>query len=220
MPKSIAIDGPAGSGKSTLGVELARLLGYVYVDTGALYRTIGYYVLNKHGDVYSEDDVAADLNEIKIEQKLAGETTKIYLNGADVSDVIRDEAISAAASRVSGFKKVREFLLDLQKDVAKSNDVVMDGRDIGTVVLPEANLKLFLTASCEVRAKRRTRQLEEAGQKVNYEEVLEKIKERDYNDTNRSIAPLKRAEDAVLIDGSEKSFDEQLQEMYRLAREG
>ncbi|MDR2817542.1 MAG: (d)CMP kinase [Oscillospiraceae bacterium] len=219
MPRSIAIDGPVGAGKSTLGAELARLLGYVYVDTGALYRTVGHYVLKKYGNTYSEEDVVATLGEINIEQRLAGDTTKIYLNGSDVSAVIRDDAVSAAASRVSGFKRVRDFLFALQRDVAKGNNVVMDGRDIGTVVLPNADCKLFLTASCEVRAKRRTQQLERAGQKVNYNEVLENMKERDYNDTNRLIAPLKMADDAILIDSSEKSFEETLQELYELARE-
>jgi cytidylate kinase len=191
----------------------------MYVDTGALYRAVGHYVLKKHGDTYSEHDVVAALDEIQIEQRLADGTTRIYLNGADVSDAIRDNAVSAAASRVSGFKKVRDFLFDLQRDAAKGNNVVMEGRDIGTVVLPNADLKVFLTASCEVRAKRRTQQLKKAGQKVNYNEVLEKIKERDYNDTNRSIAPLKMAADAILIDSSEKSFEEMLQKLYELAKE-
>jgi cytidylate kinase len=220
VPRSIAIDGPAGAGKSTLGAELARLLSYIYVDTGALYRAVGYYIVKKRGEIYSEEDVVATLDEIKIEQRLAGDTTRIYLNEEDVSDVIRGDAVSVAASRVSGFKGVRDFLFALQRDVAKENNVVMDGRDIGTVVLPNADLKLFLTASCEIRAKRRMQQLEKAGQKVDFNEVLENMKERDYNDTNRLIAPLKMADDAILINSSEKSFEETLQELYELSREG
>ncbi|MDR1353919.1 MAG: (d)CMP kinase [Oscillospiraceae bacterium] len=220
MPQSIAIDGPAGAGKSTLGKALAEQLGFVYVDTGALYRAVGYYVWNKRGDKYTEDDVVADLQEIEIEQQLIDGHTEIYLNGLDISKDIRDEKISMVASRVSGFKEVRRFLLGLQRKLAEKSDVVMDGRDIGTVVLPNADIKIFLTASCEVRATRRKSQLEEAGKNATYDEVLQTLKERDHNDSNRQIAPLKSANDAHFFDNSEKSFEEALQELYELVREG
>ncbi|MDR1260481.1 MAG: (d)CMP kinase [Oscillospiraceae bacterium] len=217
MPKSIAIDGPAGAGKSALGKSLAEKFNYIYVNTGALYRTIGFYVLQKY-DAYDEEDVKVALKEIKLEQQLIDGQTQIYLNKEDVSNAIGSEKVSMAASYVSGFKSVRDFLLDLQRHTAKCHDVVMDGRDIGTVVLPNADFKLFLTASCEIRAERRMLQLKHKGQIVDYNEILQKIQERDYNDMNRPIAPLKMAKGAVLFDNSEKTFAETVEEVYKLVK--
>lgn len=205
---SVAIDGPSGAGKSSLAKRLAADLGYVYVDTGAMYRAIGLYATRQGADLHSAEAVAALLPAITLDIRLEDGTQHVYLNGEDVSEAIRAEAIGMAASAVSALPPVRAFLLDTQRSLAKSRDVLMDGRDIGTVVLPDATVKIFLTASAEARAQRRRKELEEKGQPADYETVLADIRQRDYQDTHREIAPLKQAEDAILVDTSDIDFDQ------------
>lgn len=198
--KAIAIDGPSGAGKSTMAKRLAKQLGYIYVDTGALYRAIGYFMLQRGVDVSDEASVAALLPGLSVELKYVGGEQRAFLGAEDVSEKIRTEAVSMAASAVSALPAVRAFLLDLQRDMAKKNNVVMDGRDIGTVVLPDADLKIFLTASPEDRARRRYEELTKRGISADYDAVLADMKKRDYDDSHREIAPLKPAADAVLVD--------------------
>lgn len=215
----IAIDGPAGAGKSATAKALAKKLGFIYVDTGALYRGIGLYVIRKGAKASAIEEVVPLLAEIKIEMKHIDGEQHIFLNGEDVSGFIRTESVSAAASDVSAIPAVRDFLFDMQRDIAEKNSVVMDGRDIGTVVLPEAELKIFLTAKPEARAERRVSQLAEKGIEANFEEVLADVIQRDYNDTNRDFRPLKLAEDGILIDNSELNFEETLEKIITLAKE-
>lgn len=200
MSINIAIDGPAGAGKSTIAKAAAKAFGFIYVDTGALYRAVAYYVLSKGKDVNSADSVVALLPKITAELKYLDGVQHVFVNGEDVSQKIRTPEVSMGASTVSAIPRVRDFLFDLQKKIAAENNVVMDGRDIGTVVLPNADVKIFLTASPEERARRRHKELAEKGQDVTFEEVLADVNKRDYNDTHREIAPLKQAEDAVLCD--------------------
>ena len=197
---AVAIDGPSGAGKSTIARKVAGELGFLYIDTGALYRSIGYYVLKKGGDPEKKEDVEAALAGIRLELRHADGVQRVFLNGEDVSDQIRTPAVSMAASHVSVFPAVRAFLLELQRKMAREHNVIMDGRDIGTVVLPEAELKIFLTATPEDRARRRYEELVEKGEAVTFDEVLKDVIQRDYNDTHRDIAPLRQAEDAVLTD--------------------
>ncbi len=197
---SIAIDGPGGAGKSTIAKALAKKLGYIYVDTGALYRAIGLYVLNSGVDTKDKLNVPTKLAEINIELKYIDGVQKVILCGGDVSSEIRKPEVSMAASDVSAIGEVRAFLLELQRDMARKNNVIMDGRDIGTVVLPNAEIKIFLTASAEERAMRRYKELVEKGVEVEFETVLKELNERDYQDSHREIAPLKPADDAELID--------------------
>lgn len=197
---NVAIDGPAGAGKSTIAKAVAKKFGFIYVDTGALYRAVAYYAISKGADVNNADTVIALLPEITAELKYIGGEQHVFVNGEDVSDKIRTPEISMGASAVSAIPRVREFLFDLQKKIAAENNVVMDGRDIGTVVLPNADVKIYLTASPEERARRRHKELTEKGETVSFEEVLADVNKRDYNDTHREIAPLKQAEDAVLCD--------------------
>ena len=205
---SVAIDGPAGAGKSTLARRLAAELGYIYVDTGAMYRAIGLYALRAGKDPKDNAAVDALLPEIELRlASIAGEQ-HIYLKDEDVSTAIRTEAAGMAASAVGANPAVRAFLLELQRDMAKKQDVLMDGRDIGTVVLPKATVKFFLTASPEVRAKRRTKELLEKGQKADYEKILKDIQQRDYQDTHREVAPLKMTRDSVKLDTSDMTIDE------------
>ena len=204
---SVAIDGPSGAGKSSLAKRLAKDLGYVYVDTGAMYRSIGLYAVRAGVDPKDEATVTALLPQIKLAIRLVDGAQHIYLNGEDVSTAIRAEEIGMAASAVAAHPAVRSFLLDTQRGLAESQNILMDGRDIGTVVLPRANVKIFLTASPEVRAKRRTAELEAKGQTANYEKVLKEIQQRDYQDSHRAIAPLKQAKDAVKVDTSELDID-------------
>lgn len=204
---SVAIDGPSGAGKSSLAKRLARELGFTYVDTGAMYRSIGLYALRHGVDTRDADAVAALLPDIRLDIRLLDGTQHIYLNGEDVSEAIRAEQAGMAASNVSAHGPVRAFLLETQRDLARRSSVLMDGRDIGTVVLPNATVKIFLTASPEARAARRHKELVEKGQKVDYETVLADIRKRDYQDTHRAIAPLKQAEDAILVDTSEIDFE-------------
>mgnify|MGYP002590088553 CR=1 FL=1 len=207
---SVAIDGPAGAGKSTLARRLAAELGYIYVDTGAMYRAIGLYALRAGKD--PKDNAAVDALLPQIELRLASIAGEqhIYLKDEDVSTAIRTEAAGMAASAVGANPAVRVFLLDLQRSMAKKQDVLMDGRDIGTVVLPDATVKIFLTAAPEVRAMRRCRELEQRGTPQPYEQVLRDIVDRDWADSHRDIAPLCKAEDAVELDTGALTFDESL----------
>ena len=197
---SIAIDGPGGAGKSTIAKTLAKKLGYIYVDTGALYRAIGLYMLNSGTDTKDKSAVVPKLAEINVELKYIDGAQKVILCGNDVSTEIRKPEVSMAASDVSAIVDVRAFLLELQREMARKNNVIMDGRDIGTVVLPNAEIKIFLTASAEERAQRRYKELIEKGVEVEYETVLKELNERDYQDSHREIAPLKPADDAQMID--------------------
>ena len=204
----IAIDGPGGAGKSTVAKAVARELGIVYVDTGALYRTIGYYVRSKDVSPKDNEEVTALLPEISIEVKYLDGSQRVYLNGEDLGDKIRTPEMSMYASAVSAIPAVRSFLLDTQRDIARKNSVIMDGRDIGTVILPDAEVKIFMTASAECRAKRRYNELTAKGVEAKYEDVLREMNERDHNDSTRDIAPTAAADDAVLLDTSDMSFDE------------
>ncbi|MBP1570862.1 MAG: (d)CMP kinase [Oscillospiraceae bacterium] len=208
MNYRIALDGPSGAGKSTIAKRLSAELGFVYVDTGAMYRTVGLYCLQNNVDINDEAAVGAVLGNINIELKYIDGEQRILLNGTDVSKDIRLNEVSMAASKTSAYKAVRAFLLDAQRNVAKTQSVIMDGRDIGTVVLPDAEIKIFIVGDATVRAKRRHKELLEKGQNISLQEVLEDIITRDHNDTNRAEAPLKQAKDAVLLDTTYKNFDE------------
>ena len=216
---SVAIDGPAGAGKSTLARRLAADLGYIYVDTGAMYRTIGLYALRAGKDPKDNETVNALLPEISLKLDSIEGEQHIYLNGEDVSTAIRTEEAGMAASAVGANPAVRAFLLDLQRNMAKTQDVLMDGRDIGTVVLPDATVKIFLTASPEARATRRWKEYQQKGVGANYEDVLTDVKQRDYQDTHRAAAPLKQADDAVLLDTSEMNFEQSLEAMKKIIAE-
>ena len=205
---AIAIDGPAGAGKSTIAKRLAKELGYHYVDTGAIYRTVAYFMDLLGVSPKDSDGVERYIDELTIHIEYDEEGKQhMLMNGMDVTDEIRTQDISQKASLVSAQPVVREVLLDMQRDVAKAHNVIMDGRDIGTVVLPKADVKIFLTATPEVRAKRRCDELLAKGQKVNYEQVLKDIIQRDYQDTHREIAPLKLARDSVKVDTSELDIE-------------
>ena len=205
---SVAIDGPSGAGKSSLAKRLAADLGYVYVDTGAMYRSIGLYAVRQGIDLHDADAVAALLPGIQLDIRLVEGAQHVYLNGEDVSEAIRAEEIGMAASAVSAHPQVRAFLLETQRGLAANQNVLMDGRDIGTVVLPHATVKIFLTASAEARAQRRCKELQEKGQPAELETVLADIRQRDYQDTHREVAPLKQADDAILVDTSDIDFDQ------------
>ena len=205
---SIAIDGPAGAGKSTIAKRLAKELGYRYVDTGAIYRTVAYFMDLWGVSPKDIDGVERYIDELTIGIEYDEDGLQhMIMNGMDVTNDIRTQDISQKASLVSAHGVVRDVLLDMQREVAKAHDVIMDGRDIGTVVLPKATVKIFLTASPEVRAKRRTDELIAKGQKANYDKVLAEIKQRDYQDTHREIAPLKMAKDSVKLDTSELDIE-------------
>lgn len=208
MSIAIAIDGPAGAGKSSLSKEVAKELSFIYVDTGALYRTIGLAASRKGLKKEDKEEIISMLNDIDVKLSFNDEGTQIVLlNGEDVSSFIRTPEASMFASAVSAIPEVRAFLLDLQRNMAKSDNVIMDGRDIGTVVLPDAKIKIFLTASPEKRAMRRHKENKEKGIDSTYEEVLKDVNQRDYQDSHREIAPLKPAEDSVLVDTSDYDFD-------------
>ncbi len=205
---NVAIDGPSGAGKSSISRIVSGKLGYIYIDTGALYRTVGLNALRKGADVNNFESVAATLtDDLKVEIRFVDGEQRMFLNGEDVSDFIRTPEVSSAASKVSAVPAVRAYLFDLQKQLAATNNCIMDGRDIGTVVLPDANVKIFLTASPEARAKRRYKELIEKGMDVKYDDVLSDMIKRDYDDSHREIAPLKQADDAILVDTSEIDFD-------------
>lgn len=217
---NVAIDGPAGAGKSTISRKAAAELGFIYIDTGALYRTVGLNALRKGADLQSDDSIIATLtDDVKVELKFIDGEQRMFLSGEDVSDKIRTPEASMAASRVSAVPKVREYLFDLQKKLARENSCVMDGRDIGTVVLPDADVKIFLTASPEARAERRFRELTEKGMDVKLEDVLADMIKRDYDDSHRAIAPLKQADDAVLCDTSELNLEESIDLIIRTIKE-
>ncbi len=213
---SVAIDGPAGAGKSTLARRLAAELGYIYVDTGAMFRTIGLYALRAGKDPKDNEAVNALLPEISLKFAFIGGEQHIYLNGEDVSTAIRTEEVGMAASAVGANPEVRAFLLGMQRDMAKTQDGRMDGRDIGTVVLPDATVKIFLTASPEARATRRWKEYQQKGAEVSYEEVLADVRQRDYQDTHRAAAPLRQADDAQLLDTSEMNFEQSLEAMKKM----
>lgn len=219
MSINIAIDGPAGAGKSTAARAAAARLGFIYADTGALYRAVAYYVISKGGDVKNADEVIAMLPEITPEIRFVNGEQRVYVNGGDVSGKIRTPEVSMGASAVSPIPRVREFLFELQKKIARENNVIMDGRDIGTVVLPEADLKIFLTASPQERAGRRYRELCEKGNAPSYDEVLADIIKRDHDDSTRETAPLKQAEDAVLFDTTGLTLDETCDRLVEMIRE-
>ena len=215
---SIAIDGPAGAGKSSIARAVAERLGAMYLDTGAMYRAVGLYFLRKglDGDAKA---VAAGAGDVHVSVLPEGEVQRIFLNGEDVTEAIRTPEASLAASHVAAVPEVRERMVALQREIARGYSVVMDGRDIGTKVLPDATLKLFLTASDEVRAQRRHRQLQMNGEDMPYDQVLKEIRERDYNDTHRAASPLVQAEDAQLLDTSYMTKAESLDAVERLFRE-
>lgn len=208
---SVAIDGPVGAGKSTIARAAAEKLGYIYCDTGALYRAVALYCVRSGADLKSHSEIVSLLPKIKAEIRLTDGIQRVFLNGEDVTDLIRTPEVSMAASAVSSISEVRAALLDIQRNIAKNNSVIMDGRDIGTVVLPNANVKIFLTATAEIRAKRRYDELRAKGEGVAFEDVLNDLNKRDYNDMHRDIAPLKQAEDAVLADTSGMDFDQSVQ---------
>ena len=214
----IAIDGPSGAGKSSVAKALSKKMGIVYVDTGALYRTVGYYIRSVGADPKSAEEVTPHLKDINIEVKYENGTQCVYLNGENLGDKIREPEISMYASAVSAIPAVRAFLLETQKSVARANNVVMDGRDIGTVILPDAEVKIFLTASVECRAMRRVLELKEKGMEAKYEDVLAEMIERDNNDRNRDVAPAVAADDAVVLDNSELTMEETLEKIIEIAR--
>ena len=217
---TIAIDGPAGAGKSTIARALAKELGYYYVDTGAIYRTVAYFLDLLGVSPKDVDGVERYLDELTVEIEY-DETGKqhMIMNGMDVSDDIRTQDISQKASLVSAHAIVRDMLLDMQRDVAKKHNVIMDGRDIGTVVLPRATVKIFLTASAEVRAQRRLDEMQAKGQQGSFKQVLADIQQRDYQDSHRAIAPLKQAKDAVLLDTSDLDIDGVIAAMKKIVME-
>lgn len=218
-PIAVAIDGPSGAGKSTMARLLAQEMGFVYVDTGALYRTVGYAVLQKGLDPADPAAVTPLLPALSVEMTHTEQGQRVWLNGTDVSDEIRTPAVSMAASAVSALPEVRAFLFRLQREMAEKHNVIMDGRDIGTVVLPDADLKIFLTASAEDRAQRRYEELCQKGQTVTYEDVLADMKQRDYNDETRAAAPLKAAEDAVLLDTTGNTLEQTVTLLRRMVEE-
>ena len=218
--KSIAIDGPAGAGKSTLARRLAEKLGFLYVDTGAIYRTVALAVLRAGIDPADAARVVPLLGGLDIRMSYGGDgVQRMYLAGEDVSEAIREHRVSSAASKASALPEVRAFLLDFQRRQAQEYDVVMDGRDIGTVVLPDADVKIFLTAAPETRAERRLLELEQRGQAADFNTVLRDIRERDHQDETRPVAPLKRAEDAALLDTTQLNLEQSLEGLLSLVKE-
>ena len=217
---AIAIDGPSGAGKSTIARAAAKHFGFIYVDTGAIYRTVGLAAYRGGIDRRDASAVEALLPQLEIAMRYtdAGEQ-HMYLNGEDVTALIREPEISICASDVAALPSVRAFLMELQRRMARENSVIMDGRDIGTVVLPDAEVKIFLTASAEARARRRLLELEQKGMKQSFDEVLRDIKYRDEQDSHRAAAPLKKAEDAIAVDTSELNFDESLELVVKIIRQ-
>ena len=219
--KSVAIDGPAGAGKSTLARQAAKELGFLYVDTGAIYRTVALKVLRTGTDPADEAQVSALLEGLDISMDYGPDgEQRMFLEGEDVSKAIREHRVSGLTSQVSAIPAVRAFLLDFQRRLAREHSVVMDGRDIGTVVLPDADVKIFLTAAPEARAKRRLLELEQRGQQADFDTILHDIIQRDEQDRSRPIAPLRQAEDAVLLDTTHLNLEESLQSLLTLIKEG
>ena len=215
---NVAIDGPAGAGKSTIAKAAAKELGFIYVDTGALYRAIAYNAVTK-GVIDDTQKIIDMLTDTNVELKYVDGVQAVYLNGDDVSAYIRTPEISMGASKVSAIAQVREFLLNLQRDIAQKNNVIMDGRDIATVVLPNADVKIFLFASPECRAQRRYKELMEKGEDVTLEDVLADVNQRDYQDSHREIAPLKPSEDSVMADTSKLNLEESIQLIINIIKE-
>jgi cytidylate kinase len=205
---SIAIDGPAGAGKSTIAKQLAKKLGCIYIDTGAMYRAVGLYCIKNHIDYNKEDEVKDIIASLKITIDSKDNMQIIYLNDEDISKEIRTNEVAAAASKVATYKDVREALVYQQRQMQRENSVVMDGRDIGTVVMPDASLKIFLTASVEERAKRRFDEYQSKGIEVSFEELTKEIVDRDYQDSSRKISPLKKAQDAIEVDTTKLTINE------------
>ena len=216
---NVAIDGPAGAGKSTAARLAAAKLGFIYVDTGALYRTVGVAAMKRDIATKDKEKVAAMLPDIKVNIAFAADGQHVYLDGEDVSAEIRYPEASMAASNVSAIPEVRAYLFDLQRDIAKNNDCIMDGRDIGSVILPGAPLKIFLTSSPEERARRRFEELKQKGTPVDYNELLQEIIQRDYNDSHREIAPLKPCEDSVYVDSSDMTLEQVVELICKLVSE-
>lgn len=219
MSFNIAIDGPAGAGKSTIAKRVAKELGFIYVDTGAMYRTIALYLLTKQVDCEQEDQLAAALDNIEISIAYENGEQQMLLNGDNVTGRIRTEEVGQMASRSSAKPIVRAKLLALQRSMAASSDVLMDGRDIGTMILPDAQLKIYLTASTAARAKRRYLELQEKGETCSLEEIEKDMEERDYRDMHRETAPLRQAEDAVLVDSSDMTIQQVVERIKALAAE-
>ena len=219
MSFNVAIDGPAGAGKSTVAKAVAAKRNFIYVDTGAMYRTMALYFLRKGIDKNDEAAVNRACREVSITIAYENDVQQVFLNGENVSGLIRTEEVGNMASATSGYLPVREKLVELQKEMARNSDVVMDGRDIGTVVLPQADVKIFLTAAPESRARRRLLELEGRGQKTDFETVLRDIVQRDEQDRNRPIAPLRQAEDAVLLDTSQLNLEESLEALLTIVKE-
>ena len=218
--RSIAIDGPAGAGKSTLARALARELGYLYVDTGAIYRTVALRAREAGADPSDPEQVAPLLEDLDLRMDYGGDgVQRMYLSGRDVTETIRENEVSALASQMAALPAVREFLLDFQRKQAREHNVVMDGRDIGTVVLPQAGVKIFLTAAPEARARRRTAELLQRGQDADFDEILREIRQRDEQDENRPVAPLRQAEDAALLDTTNLDLKGSLEALLTLVRE-
>ena len=216
---NIAIDGPAGAGKSTIAREVARRLRFVYVDTGAMYRAIALYFSRKGMDLGDEKEISREVSRVEVSLAYDNGIQQVLLNGENVSSLIRTPQVGAAASVTSAYPAVREKLTQLQKELAKRENIIMDGRDIGTCVLPHADLKVHLTASAEVRAKRRYEELQEKGETADLASIEEEIKERDYRDMHREISPLTKAEDAVLVDTSSMTIEEVVECLMTLAEE-
>ena len=216
---SVAIDGPAGAGKSTLSRKVAAELGFIYVDTGALYRAVGLKFIGKDADTELKVDIEGILAETKVDIRFVDGEQRVFLDGEDVSDKIRTPEVSMMASAVSAKPPVRAYLLEMQRKLARENNVIMDGRDIGTVVLPNATVKIFLTASAEDRSRRRYEELKLKNQDVTYKEVYDDMVKRDYNDSHRDIAPLKPAEDSVIADTTGFEFEESLALLLSIIRE-
>ncbi len=222
MPVAVAMDGPVGAGKSTIARECAKKLGFIYVDTGALYRAVGLFCKRRGIEISLENskEIAVSISDgLHLEIALVDGTQHVIMNGEDVSEEIRLPEISMAASAVSAVPEVRAFLLGTQRELARTNDVIMDGRDIGTVILPNAQVKIFITAKPEIRAKRRYDELVAKGVDTTYESVLDDLNKRDYNDSHRETAPLKQADDAVLLDTSELDFDGSVEAVISLIRQ-
>ena len=214
---SIAIDGPAGAGKSTIAKEVAKRLGFIYVDTGAMYRSMALYFLRNGIAASDEEKIGEACKDIDVSLAYENGEQQVLLNGENVNAFIRTEEVSMMTSDTSKYKKVREKLLDLQRNLAKTQNVIMDGRDIGTTVFPDAELKIFVTATPEIRAQRRYDELKAKGQEASFDEILENVKQRDYIDQNREVSPLRKADDALLLDNTDMTIPQQkewLQEQF------
>lgn len=220
MPIAVALDGPAGAGKSSIAKKAAKALDYIYIDTGALYRTIGLAAARRNVEPIPSNEVEKLLSEIKVDLTFNEQGEQIVLlDNEDVSGLIRTPEASMMASKISAIPAVRAYLLDLQRSMAKSRNVIMDGRDIGTVVLPDAQVKIFLTASPEVRAERRYKELVEKGMNVNYDDILNDVIERDYNDTHRETAPLKPADGCIIVDTTDIDFEQSVEKIISVIKE-